>query len=81
MRGRARYLNNTALNDLDLNRTTLLTVDIMSIRRRNSFYRSFKDACPEFEDMLLDRGATAAAQNKWVFEIAWEVANKGESKT
>uniref|UniRef100_K1QSC1 Glycogen [starch] synthase n=1 Tax=Magallana gigas TaxID=29159 RepID=K1QSC1_MAGGI len=26
--------------------------------------------------MLMDRGATAAAQNKWVFEIAWEVANK-----
>ncbi|XP_048757365.1 glycogen [starch] synthase-like isoform X1 [Ostrea edulis] len=48
----------------------------MSLRRRNSFYRSFKDACPDFEEMLLDRGATAAAQNKWVFEIAWEVANK-----
>lgn len=49
------------------------------MRRRNSFYRSFKDACPEFEEMLMDRGATAAAQNKWVFEIAWEVANKGKN--
>lgn len=28
----------------------------------------------EFE---MDRGETATAQNKWVFEIAWEVANKG----
>jgi hypothetical protein len=25
----------------------------------------------------MDRGETAEAQNKWVFEIAWEVANKG----
>ncbi|KAK3095937.1 hypothetical protein FSP39_021056 [Pinctada imbricata] len=48
----------------------------MSIRRRNSFFRSFKNAYPDFEEMLMDRGATAAAQNKWVFEIAWEVANK-----
>lgn len=53
----------------------------MAMRRRNSFYRSFKDACPEFEEMLMDRGATAAAQNKWVFEIAWEVANKGKTSS
>ena len=26
---------------------------------------------------MMDRGATAAAQNLWFFEVAWEVANKG----
>ena len=28
-------------------------------------------------DEYLDGGATAELQNKWVFEIAWEVCNKG----
>ncbi|KAG0424763.1 hypothetical protein HPB47_028029 [Ixodes persulcatus] len=28
------------------------------------------------EDLLLDRGATAEAENRWVFEISWEVCNK-----
>ncbi|KAJ8311289.1 hypothetical protein KUTeg_011159, partial [Tegillarca granosa] len=48
----------------------------MSIRRRGSFFRSFKSVELECDDFMMDRGATAAAQNKWVFEIAWEVANK-----
>jgi len=26
---------------------------------------------------FLDRGETAAAENRWTFEIAWEAANKG----
>lgn len=26
----------------------------------------------------LDRGARAADSNKWFFEVAWEVANKGK---
>ncbi|XP_015906925.2 glycogen [starch] synthase [Parasteatoda tepidariorum] len=28
------------------------------------------------EDTVLDRGATAEAENRWVFEISWEVVNK-----
>lgn len=28
------------------------------------------------EDTALDRGATAEAENKWVFEVSWEVVNK-----
>lgn len=26
---------------------------------------------------FLDRGEVAAYQNRWTFEVAWEVANKG----
>ena len=49
-------------------------------RRSSSFFRSFKNTEPETEDQFyFDRGATAAAQNRWVFEVAWEVANKGRS--
>ncbi|XP_050409067.1 glycogen [starch] synthase [Patella vulgata] len=48
----------------------------MAMRRRNSFFRSFKNITPDLDDCIYDRGASAAAQNKWVFEIAWEVANK-----
>ncbi|XP_069132224.1 glycogen [starch] synthase-like [Argopecten irradians] len=48
----------------------------MSMRRRNSFYRTFKNVTPEYDDYVMDRGLTASSQNKWVFEIAWEVANK-----
>lgn len=29
------------------------------------------------DDDYLDRGHTAELENKWVFEIAWEVVNKG----
>ncbi|XP_059170938.1 glycogen [starch] synthase-like [Physella acuta] len=45
-------------------------------RRRNSFYRTLKNVEPDLDDLVLDRGASATAQNKWLFEIAWEVANK-----
>lgn len=31
----------------------------------------------ECDDYYLDGGETAELQNKWVFEIAWEVCNKG----
>ena len=48
-------------------------------RRSSSFFRSFKNTEPETESQFyFDRGATAAAQNRWVFEVAWEVANKGK---
>ena len=30
--------------------------------------------------MEMDRGRTAAHENRWVFEVAWEVANKGERR-
>jgi hypothetical protein len=32
---------------------------------------------PEFDDCLDHGGIRAAQLNKWVFEVAWEVANKG----
>jgi len=35
-----------------------------------------KNNDPTLEDLTFDRGASAATQNKWLFEIAWEVANK-----
>lgn len=32
--------------------------------------------------LLMDRGLQAQEENRWTFEIAWEVANKGKfSKT
>lgn len=34
----------------------------------------------ECDDYYLDGGETAELQNKWVFEIAWEVCNKGTLK-
>ena len=27
---------------------------------------------------FLDRGHSANTENRWTFEVAWEVANKGE---
>ncbi|GIY71375.1 glycogen synthase [Caerostris darwini] len=43
----------------------------MTSRLSKRFYR------PEgVEDSILDRGATAEAENRWVFEISWEVVNK-----
>ncbi|XP_055951045.1 glycogen [starch] synthase-like [Argiope bruennichi] len=43
----------------------------MTSRLSKRFYR------PEgTEDSVLDRGATAEAENRWVFEISWEVVNK-----
>ncbi|XP_052797708.1 glycogen [starch] synthase-like isoform X2 [Mya arenaria] len=48
-----------------------------SFRRRNSsFFRAFKDADDDADLFSMDRGATAASQNRWHFECAWEVANK-----
>lgn len=44
----------------------------MSSRLAKRFYR------PEgVEDTVLDRGATAESENRFVFEISWEVVNKG----
>ena len=31
----------------------------------------------EIMGMEMDRGLTAAQENRWVFEVAWEIANKG----
>ena len=50
----------------------------MALKRRGSFFRTLKNVEPDFDDVYLDRGASAAASNKWLFEIAWEVANKGK---
>lgn len=29
-----------------------------------------------YDEGIMDRGVTAAAENRWVFEVSWEVANK-----
>lgn len=43
----------------------------MASRLAKRFYR------PEgVEDSALDRGATAESENRWIFEISWEVVNK-----
>uniref|UniRef100_A0A7D6R712 Glycogen [starch] synthase n=1 Tax=Sinonovacula constricta TaxID=98310 RepID=A0A7D6R712_SINCO len=44
-------------------------------RRSSSFFRAFKNR-QDPDEFFLDRGATAASQNRWYFECAWEVANK-----
>ena len=48
--------------------------------RRGSFAKSLKSVEPEYSEFALDGGISAAARNQWFFEIAWEVANKGEGK-
>ena len=45
----------------------------MSTRASRRFYR-----LDGYDQGIMDRGATAAEENRWVFEISWEVANKGE---
>ncbi|PVD33921.1 hypothetical protein C0Q70_05183 [Pomacea canaliculata] len=48
----------------------------MSLRRQSSFFRTLKNIEPEYDESDLDRGEKAAAENRWLFEVAWEVANK-----
>ena len=50
----------------------------MAMKRRGSFFRTLKNVEPDNDEYYLDRGAFAAASNRWLFEIAWEVANKGQ---
>ncbi|XP_074659839.1 glycogen [starch] synthase-like isoform X1 [Tubulanus polymorphus] len=47
-----------------------------SIRRRGSFARTLKTLDPELDDYFPDSGRLASQQNRWVCEVAWEVANK-----
>lgn len=48
----------------------------MSRERANRrFYRV--DSAHDFT-AFMDKGQRAATQNRWTFEIAWEVANKGK---
>ncbi|GAB6025988.1 hypothetical protein CHUAL_011954 [Chamberlinius hualienensis] len=42
----------------------------MERRVSRRFYRL------DYDEGVMDRGVTAAAQNRWLFEISWEVANK-----
>ena len=49
--------------------------------RRGSFAKTLKSIEPEYSDLILDGGIGAAARNQWFFEIAWEVANKGDFST
>ncbi len=48
--------------------------------RRGSFAKTLKSIEPEYSDFVLDGGISAASKNQWFFEVAWEVANKGESQ-
>lgn len=44
-------------------------------RASRRFYRV--DSVHDFAN-IMDRGETASYQNRWVFESAWEVCNKGQ---
>lgn len=46
----------------------------MSVKAARRFYRV--DSSRDLQ--YLDAGESASAENRWTFEIAWEVANKGE---
>ena len=52
-----------------------------SMTRRGSFARTLAKLEPDFSELGIDGGITAGQRNQWFFEIAWEVANKGEKKT
>ncbi len=46
--------------------------------RRGSFARNLARNISEYTpDWYSDQGVTAAENNQWSFEVAWEVANKG----
>ncbi len=45
----------------------------MSVKAARRFYRVDSAHDLQFQDA----GETASAENRWTFEIAWEVANKG----
>lgn len=45
----------------------------MSVKAARRFYRI--DSAHDLQ--FLDAGESASAENRWTFEIAWEVANKG----
>ena len=51
----------------------------MAFRRRGSFAKTLRSLEPEYTDYAADQGTAALERNQWFFEIAWEVANKGES--
>jgi hypothetical protein len=44
-----------------------------SLKMQRRFYR-----LEGADNFYLDNGETAQMQNKWVFETAWEVCNKGD---
>lgn len=46
----------------------------MSQKASRRFYRI--DSAHDLS-AVMDRGLSAAQNNRWTFEIAWEVANKG----
>jgi hypothetical protein len=45
----------------------------MSVKAARRFYR----VSSGHDLQLLERRETATAENRWTFEVAWEVANKG----
>ena len=50
----------------------------MALKRRGSFARTLKSIEPDDFAGFDDGGDDAFRKNQWYFEIAWEVANKGE---
>lgn len=46
----------------------------MSVKAARRFYRV--DSAHDLQ--FIDQGESATAENRWTFEIAWEVANKGK---
>ena len=47
----------------------------MSVKAARRFYRV--DSAHDLQ--FIDQGESATAENRWTFEIAWEVANKGKT--
>ena len=47
-------------------------------KKRSSFLQTLRNIELGVNDYTLDKGASAAENNRWLFEVAWEVANKGE---
>ena len=45
----------------------------MSVKAARRFYRVDSNRDLQY----LDAGESASAENRWTFEVAWEVANKG----
>lgn len=76
----SQLLDQVAASSLPLSPEASFSLSLSTMASSNSnrmnrrFYRM--DSLPMSEG-ILDHGLSAELENKWVFEIAWEVVNKG----
>lgn len=66
---------------LGVNELVMATTPILR-KRSNSYGRNLhllKGVNPNQDEDIVIAEKCAAEQNKWLFEVAWEVANKGEA--